>query len=271
MLFLPTHPLWQTTNYADPRRVAYEAVGDLARSLPKGTTVAGYEVGYLGLRSGLPVLDLLGLVTSEAALANVESGDLHANLELLKPDLLMLPLRGGSLFGRTVGDPERFVESWRIERLQLRPGTPLVVFRRADAPTSGEVVLDLLPLLDAAGVVIGARELDYSVLVASVPGGRSVTVALPGPLPATRFFAGYLQGAGGARRFGWFLDPDPAVEGDELGSRREIPGDGWGVWAAEWPALANGATLTLDCIARAAGSCDLALPHLQRLPVRDPG
>jgi hypothetical protein len=271
VLFAGSSLAWQRFTGTDPRRAAYERVADLATSLPKGTSIAAFEVGYLGYRSALPVLDLLGLVTPAADLAHVRSSDLHANVERLRPDLLMLTLNGGSLFGTSVGDVSEFVDEFRLERLQLNPGPALVVYRRAAAPTSGEVVLDLLPLFRAAGVRVHGRELGHSALVAHLRGGESVTLPIPGPLPATQFVSGYSQDESGARLVAFVVDSrtdlaaDARAESAPTTARRALPVGTWKLWQESWPALPHGGEATFRCVGQSEGSCDFALPHLARV------
>ncbi|HSM50636.1 MAG TPA: hypothetical protein VLA75_04470, partial [Thermoanaerobaculia bacterium] len=93
----------------DSRQEAYGRAAELFGRYPEGSRVAAYEVGYLGWASAQRVSDLLGLVSPEVPLDFVRAGDLAAARRHLDPDLLMLPLNGGSLFGSSVGDAPSFV------------------------------------------------------------------------------------------------------------------------------------------------------------------
>ncbi len=183
----------------DPRRASYRAVAELVDRYPEGTTIASFEVGYLGYFSHRRVLDLLGLVTPEAPLEAVRRGDLAAVRDRLAPDLVMLPLNAGGLFESTIGEPRRFVAGYRLDRLQLEGYPHLAVYRRAGLDGRGEVVLDLLPGLAEAGArleVAGFAQ-EAGIVAVLAPGeARSVELAAG---PALRFQAG-LAAPRGRRR-----------------------------------------------------------------------
>ena len=184
----------------DPRRGSYRAVAELADRYPEATTIASFEVGYLGYFGHRRVLDLLGLVTPAAPLDAVRAGDLAAVRERLAPDLLMLPLNSGGLFESTIGAVPAFLDAFRLDRLQLVGIPHLAVFRRAGLAGRGEVELDLLPGLAADGARVElagfAQESGLAAILA--PGERrGVEIAAGPPL---LFVAG--AGRSGGRRRG---------------------------------------------------------------------
>ncbi|HEX4959386.1 MAG TPA: hypothetical protein VF173_01010 [Thermoanaerobaculia bacterium] len=71
----------------DPRWEGYVAAGRFIRE-HHGTRVAAVEIGFLGYESGVPVLDLMGLVTPEA-LAARKRGDLPALVAREQPEYLI--------------------------------------------------------------------------------------------------------------------------------------------------------------------------------------
>lgn len=269
-LLVTPDPAWQLARWPDPRRAIYERVGANLATLSPEIRIAAYEVGYLGHSSRRPVLDLLGLVTKEASFENVRSGDLRANLDLLAPGLVMLPLDGGSLFGRTIGDAASFVDRYRLERLELDPGKRLALFRRASLAGSSEVLLDLLPELKSGGASVFARGLALSALTARLAPSSELALQLPENLVASRFVSGYASGEDAV------TPATPAITArlglralDEKGklvaeSSRVLPIGAWELWSYELPPLASGGQLVLRCESTAGAACDLAFPHLAR-------
>jgi hypothetical protein len=262
VLFLSSAPPpWQLyRGGGDLRRPAYESVADVVSRFPPGTSVAAFEVGYLGHRSRRPVLDLLGLVTPGADLAHVRSGRLRENLDRLDPDLLMLSLNSGSLFHSVVGDPVSFDDRYDLERLQLEPGTPLVVYRRSSLRGG---VVDLLPELRKAGAAPIVRGPGFSIVAARLAGGARTEIFVQESVPASRFFAGAIT--------------DPP-EGAHLvlrltrGDRRErriatlsLVTDEWARWERDLPPLAAGDRLVIECQGPRTAVCDLGAPHLAPL------
>jgi hypothetical protein len=248
----------------DPRQEAYARAAELFDRYPPGSRAAAYEVGFLGWASGQPVSDLLGLVSPEVPLDFVRAGDLAASRRRLDPDLLMLPLAGGSLFGSTVGDAPAFVADFRLDRLQLDSTPQLALFRHRRLAPRGEVGVDLLPLFSAEGtrVAVVARQ-GLSALVLVLGRGEERVAPLP-ELPADDRCD--LHGAlgpflGDTARLslalewegGWEALPPVRARGQEQ----------WRPFAVALPALpASGARLRLRCETDGSAHCLLAFPWL---------
>lgn len=257
---------WLAVSDGDPRRASYGAVAALADRYPEGTTLASFEVGYLGYFGRRPVLDLLGLVTPETPLDAVRRGDLAAIRERLAPDLLMLPLNSGSLFRATIGDPRAFLDGHRLDRLQLEGYPHLAVYRRAGLEGRGEVAFDLLAALAAEGarVEIAGFPTESGIAAILAPGERR-TIALPAG-PPLLFVAGLAAASGD-------VAATVELDGGEKGAWRDgasaVAAPAWRGWRVTLPARGPQARLTLACAALSDADCWFGQPHLARLAAAD--
>lgn len=249
----------------DPRRASYGAVAALADRYPEGTTLASFEVGYLGYFGHRPVLDLLGLVTPETPLDAVRRGDLATVRERLAPDLLMLPLNSGSLFTATLGDPRAFLEGFRLDRLQLEGEPHLAVYRRAGLEGRGEVALDLLPALAAAGarIEIAGFAQEAGIVAVLAPGERRSIELAAGP--RLLFQAGLAAPAGDVAAT-LELEREAGGESELVDGAAALPERAWRGWRARVPRRAAPSRLTLACAATSDGDCWIGQPHLARPP-----
>lgn len=243
----------------DTRREVYFDVAAAADAYPPGTSIAGYEVGYIGFASRQPVLDLLGLVTPEVPLDAVRRGDLAAIRRRLDPDLLVLPLAGGSLVTSAIGDPREFLETYRLDRLRFGGEPNVALYRRATLAGRGTVELDLLPGLAAAGGRIEVKMLaqEGGLVLELAPGERRAL-----PLPAGAH--GPVVFAVGAEAAGGGLAIDLEV-GGEVGRFAEIPIDVASRWSYQSLPLAADVlprTLAFSCSAEGGTDCLVGLPHL---------
>ena len=249
----------------DPRRESYRAVAELADRYPEGTTIASFEVGYLGYFGHRRVLDLLGLVTPAAPLDAVRRGDLAAVRDRLRPDLLMLPLNAGGLFRSTLGELPGFLAGYRLDRLQLQGYPHLAVYRRAGLEGRGAVELDLLPELAGAGARVEYAGLSGEEgLVLMLAPGESRAVALPAG-PPLRLQAG-LGAPVALASASVELESGGASRG--LGAADALREPRWRRWSAAVPRRAEPARLVLACAAGSASDCWIGQPHLTRPPRR---
>jgi hypothetical protein len=164
----------------DGRAKSYQEVGEVADRYPYGTELASFEVGFVGFATEQPVLDLLGLVTPEASLDAVRSGDLARNVTELEPDLLMVPLASGSLYFRTMGEPREFLARYELDHLALDTGFPVALYRKRAIAGRSEVAHDLLVRAAAGGRVFRTGTGDLQAMLAvPVRGGESLALAVP--------------------------------------------------------------------------------------------
>jgi arabinofuranosyltransferase len=252
----------------DPRRGSYRAVAELADRYPAGTTLASYEVGYLGYFGHRRVLDLLGLVTPETPLEAVRAGDLAAVRARLAPDLLMLPLNSGGLFESTIGGVPAFLSAFRLDRLQLEGVPHLAVYRRAGLDGRGEVELDLLPGLaaDGARVELAGFPEESGLVAILAPGERrSVEVGAGPPL----LFQAGLGAPGGD--VAATLELEGAEGAGLVDGAAAVPEARWRGWRIKLPRRAASVRLTLACAAASDGPCWIGQPHLARPPRKRAG
>lgn len=252
-----------TRHEGDPRRAAYRRVVEAAEAYPPGTSIASCEVGYIGFASGQPVLDLLGLVSPEASLDAVRRGDLATVRERLDPDLLVVPLPGGSLMSSILGDPREFLADYRLDRLVLGQEPNLALYRRASLPGRGPVLLDLSPELAAGGGRIGVRVLAHEggLVLLLAPGERR-EAALPSGSSGRLVFAAGADTAGGS------LAVDLGV-GGEWGRLAEVPIEAASHWYLQSLPLAADVlprSLAFVCAAEGGADCLVGLPHLTTEP-----
>ncbi len=243
----------------DTRREVYFEIAAAADAYPRGTSIAAYEVGYLGFASRQPVLDLLGLVTPEVPLEAVRRGDLASIRRRLDPDLLLLPLSGGSLLASAIGDPGEFLQTYRLDRLRFGGEPNVALYRRAERAGLGPVEIDLLPGLGAAGgrVEVLALANEGGLVLRLAPGERRAV-----PLPAgARGSVIFVVGAAAA---GGSLAIDLEV-GGESGRFAEVPIDTASRWYPQsLPLVADvlPRSLAFHCSAEGGTDCLVGLPHL---------
>jgi len=247
----------------DTRRAAYGEIVDAADAYPPGTSLAAYEVGYLGFASRQPVLDLLGLVTPEVPLDEVRRGDFAAIRRRLDPDLVVVPIAAGPLTPALLGDPATFVEEYRLDRLVLGRDPNLALYRRATLEGRGPVVRDLLPELAADGGRLDVLMLDAvgGLVLRLAPGERRV-----GALPSGA--EGELVFAAGAETAGGELDVDLGVAG-ESGRLAEIRLDTAGHWSFQSISIAPDVlprSLAFACAEDGGADCLVGVPHLSAAP-----
>ncbi|MCB1009593.1 MAG: hypothetical protein KDB94_11955 [Acidobacteria bacterium] len=243
----------------DTRRAAYGEIVEAADAYPEGTSLAAYEVGYLGFSSRQPVLDLLGLVTPEVSLDAVRRGDFAAIRRSLDPDLLVVPVAAGPLGPALLGDPGSFLAEYRLDRLVLGRDPNLALYRRATLEGRGPVVRDLLPDLEADGGRVDVRMLEAvgGLVLRLAPGERRV-----GALPAGA--GGELVFAAGAETAGGSLHVDLGVSG-ESGRLAEIPLDAAGHWTFQSIPVAPDVlprSLAFACAEDGGADCLVGIPHL---------
>lgn len=252
-----------TRHEGDPRRATYQLVVDAVDAYPPGTSIASHEVGYIGFASRQPVLDLLGLVTPEVPLEDVRRGDLAAVRRLLDPDLVLVPLPGGSLMGSLLGDPHEFLRSYRLDRLIVGREPNLALYRRASLPGLGPVRLDLLPELEAGGGRVGVRVLanEGGLVLLLAPGERR-EAALPSGASGRVVFAAGAETAGGA------LALELGV-GGEWGRLADVPIEAASHWYFQSLPLAADVlprSLAFACAADGGADCFVGLPFLTSAP-----
>jgi hypothetical protein len=244
----------------DTRRFAYGQAAQLFNRYPPGTTVAAYEVGFLGYYARQPVLDLLGLVTRETPLDAVREARLDRARRALDPDLLMLPLTGGGLVVSTVGDAEEFTRAFVLDRLQLDSHPPLALYRRRSLAGRGEVRLDLAAALVASGCVPRAVDRPgFFALALLVRRGERCSAPLASEGSGRLVFGSAAAGDGQVR----------VVATIELaGVARPLDGDsrsgatGWSWAALALPEPATGGVLRFECAAESTDDCLVAYPHI---------
>ncbi len=243
----------------DARREVYLQVAGAADEYPIGTTIAGVEVGYLGFATRQPVLDLLGLVTADVPLDAVRRGDLAAVRNRLAPDLLMLPLNGGVLSEAIVGEAAAFVAAFRLDRLFLKSGPPVALYRGLGLAGRGPVIHDLLPDLAASGGKVEFRQLGNEGGVAlRLSGGEIRSVALPAGA-----FGDLVMGVGAfgaARRIEVRLDvAGEAVRVAGFSPSATLP------WRIEkFPVAADDRPRRVEfvCDGEVTSNCYVGMPHL---------
>ena len=245
----------------DPKREAYARVAELADAYPEGTRLAAYEVGYLGYDTRNPVIDLLGIVTPGVPLDSIRNGDLARVREVLAPDLLMLPLDGGSLVRSTVGEPLRFLSRFELDQLFLQGRPPIAVYRRQSLAGRGNVLSDL------ASELAVRRGPGVSIRYAERRNGSALAVGLR---PRSRF--GFeLTAEPGARFFSGISAPAgtevtlEAVEGDRRRRLASATADGaprWMVWSVDLDCAAIPCRFEIGCDSPGPSGCLLAFPCL---------
>ncbi len=243
----------------DTRREIYLRVAEAADDYPSGTTLAAYEVGYLGFASRQPVLDLLGLVTPEAPLDAVRRGDLAAVRRRLDPDLVALPLSGGSLVGSTIGDPAEFLATYALDRLLLGGEPNVALFRRASLPGRGPVARDLLHELAADGGRVEYRAQGAESGLALRLGAEERRT-----LPLGAGSRGRLVLALGSEAVEAELAVELEVAGEpgRLAAFELEPGAPWRLEALPLEPDDLPRTLAFRCAAEPGASCLVGLPYL---------
>jgi arabinofuranosyltransferase len=242
----------------DGRRAAYGQVAQLAGLYPPGTRLAAWEVGFLGWASPRPVVDLLGLVSERATLANIRRGDLRANLDLLQGDLLMTTLGSPEMLRSTFGESHRFLADYRLDHLQLRPVPALTVHRRADLPGHGEVEVDLLAELPPSARIGPRKTADFALLSLELRPGERVEIAFaPGPTRSLRFAASTPRGR--AR-----LITAVTVGADHRKHPRRLRDDRWEIVNALLPAAPEGGLIVFACAPESRKPCWVGQPFVAR-------
>jgi hypothetical protein len=252
----------------DARNVVHCGVAQLADRHPPGTSLAAFEVGYLGyhLRRA-SVLDILGLVTLQAPLDAVRSGRFEETRHTLAPDLLMLKTQAESLTRPLVGDASRFHAEYRLERLQTAV-IPMMVYRRNALPPRGEVIHDLLPALVEQGASVEVVGVGGHALPALrlQQGERRAVEIEPQPQPAKPYlfvaFAGDAGAAHGRIQAGPASAPEPVA-------KLQATAGSWNAWR-ERIDLSAGGRFELQCSKHSASPCLFGLPHLTRVDPANP-
>jgi arabinofuranosyltransferase len=249
----------RTRHAGDTRRFAYGRAAELFDRYPEGTSVAAFEVGFLGYATRQPVLDLMGLVTPQAPLAAVREARLDRARQALGPDLLMLPLNAGGLVASTVGDVDAFAREFALDRLQLDSRPPLALYRRAALAGRGEARVDLATPLAASGCA--PRIVDrpgFLALALVVPRGASCGATLAPPA-AGRLVFGASGAAGGEASLAVSLG-GATGELPLPGAASRTPSHGW-IWT-DLPLPADAASARFACAAESADDCLVAYPHV---------
>jgi hypothetical protein len=248
---------------SDPKGDAYARVARFADSYPDGTRLAAYEVGYLGYDAHNPVVDLLGIVTPGVPLAAIRDGDLARVRDALAPDLLMLPLDGGSLVRSTVGAPLGFLSRYELDQLFLQGRPPIAVYRRFGLAGRGNVSRDLArepAVRRAPGISIryAERRNGSALAVGLRPGARFGFDLAPGR--SVRFFAGISAPAGAVMAL-------EALDGDRRRRVSAVTADGaprWRVWSFDLGCSSTPCRFEVGCETRGPRGCLLAFPCLLR-------
>lgn len=241
----------------DARQARYEEVARAADEYPSGTTIAGFEVGYLGFATRQPVLDLLGLVTPEVPLDLLRRGDLAGIRRRLDPDLLIVPLDGGLLTTGVIGDPGEFVARYRLDRQLIEGGRPVAIYRRISLPGRGPVVRDMIPdfadvsppatvlLGNETGLAVRLRAGERHAVRVPAIGARRLVFAAGGEGLAARLVV--RRGEPGAEAI---LDDVPVS-----------PGASWNLRSLPFPGE-EPARVEFACEGDTGGTCLVGMPHL---------
>jgi hypothetical protein len=244
----------------DPRSRSYGQIAEIADRYAPGTELGAYEVGFVGYATRQPVVDLLGLVTPEASLEAVRSGDLAGNVTLLEPELVMTPLASGSLYYRAIGEPRAFLSRYRLDHLVLDTRFPVALYRARTLAGQGDVAVDLLvrPAREGRVFRVGTRDL-VAMLALGVRGGQSTALRLPpGSWGGLRVA---LSADGAGARAELVLRTPPATRRSH---EVEVP-DGHWRWDEAGPLQTErGSRLVLRCLAPPETSCRFGQPHLLR-------
>lgn len=246
--------------FEDPREVAYTRLSEwISERYPPATRVATFEVGYLGYHGRFVTLDLLGLTTPETPFDAVREADFPRVVEVLEPDLLVVPEPFPELSRALVGDVREFLDEFELDYIDRSSWPFILLYRHQDLAGRGDVVTDLLASSDApASYHVKARM------------GAPALVLAPGESRA--FELGFSSGVELATSLAPARKPPAAArirlldgDGQEIGREERAQAEHrWLRWTRPLPEAAAGATLDFVCLPESASACLFAMPRLRQ-------